>query len=546
MPRPPVLRHSMHGLALAAAAAAARAQGNDAGVPSFAELEAVGARIGAITIRVRDIFDTDDPAENKLLFRWANALHIQTRPDVIERALLFKRGDAVSVQRIEETERALRTTRYLYDVLIRPVAYRGGEVDIEVETRDTWTLEPSVSFGRSGGANTSSIRLNEYNLLGTGVALGFGRSKGVDRTSSEYRLRNDRAFGGETSYELSRADNSDGTRWAALLAHPFYALDTPWAAGASASKDDRVDAVYQGGQAVSHYRHRQNLADVFGGWSTGRVDGWVQRWSIGVHWQQDDYAAEPGRVAPAVLPPNEKRVGPYLRYELIEDHYLKLRNRNQIERPEFFAFGLASMLQLGRADTSFGSSRDAWLYSAKVGRAFEPSAQHTLVANAEIDGQYSASQVRRQQLGAQLKYFLPQSRHWLLYASLSVDTLKNPDPTDALQLGGDNGLRGYPLRYQGGERRALLTLEERVYTDLYLARLFRIGWAVFYDVGRAWRGPLVNTANPGWLQDAGVGLRVFNVRSAFSNVLHFDLAFPLNADANIKRMQYLVKSRASF
>ena len=526
-------------------ARAAQAQA-EAPLPSFAELEAAGARIGEIRLRVRDIFDTDDPAEDKLLFRWANALHIQTRDGVIERALLFKRGDAVSAQRIEESERVLRSTRYLYDVQIRPLAYRDGIVDIEVETRDTWTLEPSVSAGRSGGANTSSIKLNEYNLLGTGVALGFGRTQGVDRTSSEYRVTNDRAFGGSTSLDFSRANNSDGTRSAGSVAHPFYALDTPWAAAVSASKDDRVDAVYNGGVPVSQYRHRQQLADGFGGWSSGRVDGWVQRWSIGVNRQQDSYAVEPGLPAPASLPVNQTLVGPYLRYELIEDRYLKLRNRNLIERPEFFAFGLASTLQLGRADTAFGSSRDAWLYSAKVSRAFEPVAEHTLVASAELSGQHSAGQVRRQQLGGQAKYFLPQSKHWLFFASVSLDTLKNPDPTDALLLGGDNGLRGYPLRYQSGERRALVTLEERVYTDLYIARLFRIGWAAFYDAGRAWRGPNVNTANPGWLQDAGLGLRVFNVRSAFSNVLHFDLAFPLDADAKVKRVQYLVKTRASF
>ena len=52
--------------------------------PSFAEFEAAGARIGEIRIHTRDIFDTEDPKEDKLLFRWANALHIQTRTGVIE------------------------------------------------------------------------------------------------------------------------------------------------------------------------------------------------------------------------------------------------------------------------------------------------------------------------------------------------------------------------------------------------------------------------------------------------------------------------------
>ena len=65
--------------------------------PTFAELEAAGARVGEIRIHARQIFDTEDPTEDKLLFRWANALHILTRKGVIERALLFKTGEPVVI-----------------------------------------------------------------------------------------------------------------------------------------------------------------------------------------------------------------------------------------------------------------------------------------------------------------------------------------------------------------------------------------------------------------------------------------------------------------
>ena len=86
-------------------------------------------------------------------------------------------------------------------------------------------------------------------------------------------------------------------------------------------------------------------------------------------------------------------------------------------------------------------------------------------------------------------------------------------------LGGDNGLRGYPLRYQSGTRRALFTVEERFYTDLYVWQLFRIGGAAFFDVGRAWGGENVNTVNPGWLSNAGVGMRIVSARAAFSSAI---------------------------
>ena len=524
----------------------ARAQDADAAMPSFAELEAAGARIGRIHVLNRNIFDTGDPEEDKLLFRWANALHVRTRADVIRGALLFKTGEPLSVRLIDETERVLRSTRYLHDVSLRPVAQRDGVVDIEVLTRDTWTLDPGLSLGRSGGVNSSGISLREYNLLGSAVAVSLGRSSNVDRSSNEFEISTRRAFGGWTALSYSRAQNSDGMREAASILRPFYSLDTRWSAGAKASRDDRIEPIYQAGEVASEYRHWQNRAEVMGGWSRGRVDGFVQRYSVGFEHREDRYAFEPGSVPPAQLPPDEKLIGPFLRYELIEDRFEKVVNRNQVGRPEFFALGLESTVQIGRAAVALGSSKDAWLYSARVSRGYEPAPGHTLLGAAAISGQYTAGRIERQQVGGFVQYFRPQSKHWLFYASAWADVLTQPGPVDMLMLGGDNGLRGYPLRYQAGDRRALLTVEERAYSNVYLFRLFRFGAAAFVDVGRAWGGSHAHTTDPGWLADAGVGLRIFSVRAAFSNVLHADVAFPVGANGDIKKAQFLLKTKTSF
>ncbi len=515
-------------------------------VPSFAELEAAGARIGEIRLLNQDIFDLNDPLENYALFRLANKLHIQTRPGVIQRQLLFKSGDLISERVMEETERVLRTNRYFYDVKLRPVAYHDGVADIEVLTRDTWSLDPGVSFGRSGGTNSSSVSLKEYNLAGTGLSVGYGHTNTVDRSSNEFQVQYNHAFDGWTKLSYSLADNSDGKRQTASVIRPFYSLDTRWAAGVAVSQDNRIDSIYSAGTIASQYRHRHDNAEVFAGWSNGLVDGWTKRYSIGLTSADDAYQLEPGLVAPAQLPADQKTVAPFVRYEVIEDDFQKLNNRNQIGRPEFFAKGFAATMQLGRALTSLGSSQDLWLYSGSVSNGFSPFAEHDLIASASVSGQYNNGQVQSQLLTTAVRYYLPLNKRFLLYGAVSADALTNPGPSEFLTLGGDNGLRGYPLRYQSGDRRALLTLEARGYTDLYLYRLFRVGGAVFYDIGRAWGGVNATTANPPWLSNVGFGLRIFSVRSAFSNVLHLDVAIPLNRDANIKSVQFLVKTKASF
>jgi hypothetical protein len=107
-------------------------------------------------------------------------------------------------------------------------------------------------------------------------------------------------------------------------------------------------------------------------------------------------------------------------------------------------------------------------------------------------------------------------------------------------------LRGYPLRYQAGERRAILNVEQRFFTDWYPWRLFRVGYAVFADVGRVGGRDPRATPSLGTLYDVGMGLRLSSPRSSGRNVVHIDLAFPLNRTPAIDGSQLVVETRASF
>lgn len=525
----------------------ALAQGTPAAaVPTFEQLEALGARIGQIRITNNNIFDLNDPEENTGLFRLANQLHIPTRRHVVERALSLQPGEPVSVRRIEEAERLLRANRYLYDVEIRPLAVREGVVDIEVSTRDTWTLEPGINFGRSGGENSSGIGLREYNLLGTGAYFSISRNNQVDRSTNEIQFTYNRAFDGWTTVAVSHSENSDGRRDAVSVVRPFYALDTRWAAGVSLSRDSRIDAVYTGGVTTSQFRRQENLAEAFGGWSPGLVNGYAQRYLAGLSLREDMWKLEPGRTAPAALPQDRRLVAPFVRYELVEDDFQKRGNRNQMGRPEFFAMGWGASAQLSRSTEALGVNQNVWQYAAALTNGWTPTSDHEAFASLAASGELGGAQPVRRAFSASLRYYVPINRRLLLYGAAAGDWARTPDPAGQLMLGGDNGLRGYPLRYQSGERRVLMTAEARAFTDIYLWRLVRVGGAAFYDVGRAWGGPNPNTLNPGWLSNVGIGLRFFSVRAAFGNVLHVDIARALQRDPSIRSTQLLVKTKASF
>ncbi len=514
--------------------------------PGFDELEAQGALIGEIRIDTQDVFDLADPHENNYLFRTANRLHVTTRIWLIRRLLLFKSGDRVSHRVINETERVIRSTAPVYDVSIRPVRYQNGVVDVEVRTRDTWTLEPNAKYSRSGGRTTGGFGLKEANLAGTGTTVEFEREKDVDRTGSHVRLGHEHLFDGWTRALVDRASFSDGSSASAVLERPFYSLNTRWAAGATFSRFDRFDPLYNSGNEIGRFRHRERAADTYVGWSPGRVAGWTQRFSGGVSYADDAYAVDPSNPPPTAIPADRTLAGPYVRYEVIEDDFLEAMNRDLIQRPEFLAMGFHSDVRLGRSLAAFGASQQPWLLNAQVAKGFRTASDRQILTSASYSGNYGSATGDVRSVGAAARYFAPQSRSLLFYAAGSVNVVKTASAADELLLGGDNGLRAYPLRYQSGVRRAVLTLEQRYYTDWYPLRLFRVGWAAYYDVGRAWGGALPS-ATPGWLSDFGIGLRILSARASFGNVLHIDIAFPVHrTDPNLKVRQISVMSAATF
>lgn len=515
-------------------------------LPSFAELESAGAVIGQIQIKPHNIFDLTDKAENNVLYRLVNRLHVPTHAEVIAKVLLFKSGQRVSLQKINETERLLRASSIRYDVDITPIAYKDGVVDIEVSTRDAWSLDFTGTYSRSGGDNKTAFGLKERNLFGTGIAIGYSRTSDLDRKGSELYVSYAQAFDGWTSIAFERGRFNDGKRTAFIVDRPFYSLDTRFAARSTWSDEDRIDSIYNAGDIVGEYRHRIKSAEFSGGWSPGLVNGWTQRYSAGSLILDNTYHPEPGKTAPVPLPIDNDLRAMFLRVELVEDGFLKVKNYNLIERAEFLVVGFNARAQLTKSLAALGSTRSDWLFAASVHDGHVFSSDHIVQAGATVERRIASTGQPMTRATASLKYYAPQARRSLLYASLSADRISGGGIADQLMIGGIYGLRGYPSRYQAGEQRMLLSIEKRAFTTWYPFRLLRIGGAVFFDAGRAWGGLNQNTINGGTLSDVGMGLRIALDRAAFANVLHADIAVPLNRAPGVKPVQFLVKTEYSF
>lgn len=515
-------------------------------VLAVSRLEPTETVIRRILIDNRNIFDLTDPAEDGLLHHLLNATHVRTRPEIIRRQLLLSPGEPLSPGDVEETERLLRNNDFLSEAEIVPVAYGQGQVDLEVRTRDTWSLTPSVSFSRKGGENTGGLGVKESNLFGTGTTLEFGYRSGLDRDSTHLSFHDGQL--GKTRLQLTTAfaDNSDGSLVLAALEQPFYSLDSRRAGGFRLQDFDQADSIYELGDVTDRLRHRGMTAEAWYGWSAGLRAGWTRRTTLGLAYDEHRFSAVPDEPLPAAVPDDRRLVYPFLGVEWIQDRYETTRNVEQIQVVEDRHLGARLAARLGYASEILGADADAWLTELSASRGFRPSADDTMLLGAAFRSRVSNRLEDAYRLETSLRYYHRHSDSRLLFGELRSFSVANPDTDGLLTLGGDSGLRAYPVRYQSGTANTLLTLEERYYSDWYPFHLFRVGAAVFFDAGRTWGGAGDPGTDLGLLTDAGLGLRIGSPHSSTGRMLHVDLAWPLSGPAEVRGPQLVIETRKHF
>ena len=505
-------------------------------------------KVRQVHVITQNIFDPKKPGEDRRLFRLADRLHIVTRPEVVERQVLMKPGDDYSAQAAAESERILRRNRYLYDAEVKPVLVGDGQVDLEVVTRDVWTLQGGIGFRRSGGANTTRFQVQDVNFLGTGKGISLTHETTVDRTSSEISYDDPSLAGTHGRLSLAYADNSDGTLKDLTLERPFYSLDTRWALGVQATTDDRVDSLYNLGHVFDRFQHQEDVFGVYTGWSPGLSGRHTHRFLAGFFFDRDRFGPAAGTAPPVLLPGDRTLAYPWVSYDYLQDGYFTARDMDRIQRTEDVNMGRQFHLRIGYSSTSWGATLNRVVADASAATGWHPGPRQILLAGFQGSSRFGGSGAENLLMGGSLRYYVRDFGDHIFYAALSGDISHQLDPERQLLLGGDTGLRGYPLRYLQGDRRVLLTLEQRFYSSRELLHLLHLGAAVFFDAGSAWfeDGDGKVAARRALLKDVGFGLRFGSSRSSRGSMIHLDLAFPLNGDSSIKRVQWLVSTSDTF
>ena len=108
--------------------------------------------------------------------------------------------------------------------------------------------------------------------------------------------------------------------------------------------------------------------------------------------------------------------------------------------------------------------------------------------------------------------------------ALNVSYLSDWDASgrNNLILGGNTGIRGYDKYFKTGNRRAVVNVESRFFTNIkILSALF--GAVAFADFGNVWKDD-EEISLKGMHSSVGVGLRIGFEKST-KNIVRIDLAF---------------------
>jgi outer membrane protein assembly factor BamA len=158
-----------------------------------------------------------------------NAVHITTLEFIIRNALLFSEGDTINSFKLADSERYLRSLRYIDDASVTAVAISDSEAEVTVTVQDI--LPYSLGFG-TNFASRANFSLTNRNNIGLGIETHAGAfiDAGKERLMGyEARLRMPNIGRTFVSLQADYLDRYENQRYGFTVTRDFYAPTTRYA-----------------------------------------------------------------------------------------------------------------------------------------------------------------------------------------------------------------------------------------------------------------------------------------------------------------------------
>ncbi|WP_269684705.1 hypothetical protein [Flavobacterium lacustre] len=225
-----------------------------------------GKIIRNITIETLDPFGYSDKDSNREPKNWAektgNRIHLKTKKLAIRNLLLFRENKPLDSLLINESERLIRSQKYIRSVRIdlKLSEKNSDSVDVFIRVIDSWSLIPKGSVSSS----RSSFELNEKNFMGIGHEF---KNKFTNRFSDgknaynlDYTVPNIKNSFIKTTFKYNiDLDNYFGK--SIDINRPFYSPFAKWAGGIYFDQQFRKDTLQDVNLVYAQQNFKYNSQD---------------------------------------------------------------------------------------------------------------------------------------------------------------------------------------------------------------------------------------------------------------------------------------------
>lgn len=206
--------------------------------------------------------------------RSGNKIHLKTKRFAIMNILLIKKNEPFDSYLVKESERLIRSQRFITRVDIAPnlISNSKDSVDISIRVLDSWSLIPRGSISDS----RVNFKITERNILGTGHQFEnqFKNrfSDGKNAYDVAYTVPNikNTFINTKISYQI---DLDNYYEKSIAIDRPFYSTLAKWAGGISLNQQFRKDSLTDSNSVFASHNFKFNTHDFWVGRSFKVFEG---------------------------------------------------------------------------------------------------------------------------------------------------------------------------------------------------------------------------------------------------------------------------------
>ena len=475
----------------------------------------------------------------------ANSLHYKTREWVIREKLLFKEGGKLNSGELAESERLLRTSNLFLDARIKvlPVENSTDKVDIEVITKDRWTLTYLASY--NADEKNGYLGLRDDNLLGLGHRMDAALTHDQDETIGwggivKYYASNVRGSYIDVSGKIEANKKYDIQ--SVSINRPFITIETNWAGG--------LELLWENNY-LEFIDEQKKLTSI--PFSTNKQDIWVGR-SFPINFGPPALRNKSRIIVSGGITreshPERPEVSPFSN-RIFENSTINLLNFGIINRRYYKdkyidGFGITEDIPVGGILSMTGGYEDREL-SNRWYSGMELIYSRRFERTGYFSGRFGTGGFRNINRWEQNIYnfnliyhstlFSRKDWKYRFFAEADFSFGFNRLNGEQIFLSTSSGLRGIEKLTLGGTRRAVLNLETRIFSPFSILG-FVLGGNLFTDFGMI-TSRNENLFRSRFYQAYGIGIRTKNesiVTAKFDISLVFN---PFNPGNNGARFTVL-------